>query len=219
VSDDPLHRRRLRGGVSSGWDRRLRPADTRARLIDAFTRIAADRGYERVTIEEVATAAGLPRATFFEHFESKRHCLGAAYDAFFERLIEQVREACSAEEAWPAGVKAGVTASFEFLLETASRARLFMVESVAGGIPIFEREARTTARLAEMLEAGRRQTLPPPDLPPSMEWILISGVLTRISEMLLAEEPTALLDLEPEVVELVLSPFVGPEEAKRHAIG
>jgi AcrR family transcriptional regulator len=160
----------------------------------------------------------LPRATFFVYFESKRHCLGAAYDAFFHRMTAQASEACAVEEEWPAGVRAGVRASFEFLLETASRARLFMVEAVAGGLPLFEREIRLVARLAEMLEEGRRRTLPPPDLQPSTESVLVAGVLARISELLLVEEPSALLELEPEVVEVVLAPFVGPDEARRHAL-
>jgi AcrR family transcriptional regulator len=209
---------RGRGEAGGGWDKKLRPVDRRARLIDAFTRVAAERGYEQITIEEVAASAGLPRTAFFEYFESKRHCLGASYDAFFERLTVQVREACAAEEVWADGVRAGVKAGFEFLLETASRARLFMVEAVAGGLPLFERELRLTARLAEMLEAGRNRTVPPPDLPPAAEWILVAGALTRVSEVLLVEEPGALLDLEPEVVELVLGPFLGPEEARRLAL-
>ncbi len=215
---EPWYRLRARRDAGGGWDKEHRPLDRRARLIDAFTRVAAERGYEQITIEEVATAAGLPRAAFFEYFEGKRHCLGAAYDAFFDRLAAQVREACSAEQDWPDGVRAGVMACFEFLLETASRARLFMVEAVAGGIPLLERELRLIARLAEMLEDGRRRTLPPPDLPPSTEWILIAGSIERISELLLAEEPSALRDLEPEVAELVLSPFVGPEVARRMAV-
>jgi AcrR family transcriptional regulator len=218
VEGDPWHRLQARQSSIGGWGKDRRPPDRRARLIDAFTRVAAERGYEQVTIEEVAAAAGLPRAAFFEYFESKRHCLGAAYDAFFERLTEQARQACAAEEAWPAGVRAAVNASFEFLLETASRARLFMVEAVAGGLPLFERELRMTARLAEMLEDGRRRTLPPPDLPPSVEWVLVAGVLTRVSELLLAEEPSALIDLQPEVVELVLTPYVGAGNARRLAI-
>jgi AcrR family transcriptional regulator len=217
VDGEPWHRLRGRREAGAGWDKEARP-DRRARLIDAFTRVASERGYEQTTIDEVAAAAGLPRAAFFEYFESKRHCLGAAYDAFFDRLSAQVKEVCAAEEEWPDAVRAGVAASFEFVLETASRARLFMVEAVAGGIPLLERELRLTARLAEMLEDGRRRTLPPPNLPPAMELVLVAGVLSRISELLLAEEPRALLDLEPEVVELVLGPFVGPDEARRLAV-
>lgn len=190
------------------------PRDERERLINAFTRVAAEHGYTQTGVEDVAAAAGLPTHCFFEHFESKSQLLEAAHDAFFDRLTEQARVACRSEASWPAGVKAAVAASMEFLLETASRARLFLVEAAAGGMPLFERRLALTNRLADMLEVGRERVLPPPDLPASTEWILVGGVLTRVSELLLAEEPGALVDLEPEVVELILRPYIGADEAR-----
>jgi len=191
--------------------------EERDRLINAFTRLAAEQGYSKTSIDEVSASAGLPPTSFFEYFDSKAQLLEAAHDAFFERLAEQAKDACRGEETWPAGVKAAVTATFEFLLETASRARLFMVEASAGGVPLFERKLALTRRFADLLEEGRTRVLPPADLPASTEWILVGGALARISEVLLAEEPGALVDLEPEVVELILMPYVGPEEARRAA--
>jgi AcrR family transcriptional regulator len=193
------------------------PHERRQLLIDAFTKVAAERGYEQVTIDEVVATAGLSRASFFEYFDSKRQCLAASYDAFFDRLTAQARVACAAEETWPAGVRAAVIASLEFLLETASRARLFMVEAVAGGLPLFERRLALTERLAKMLGGGRQRIPDTTELPASTEWILVGGVLARVSEHLLEEEPDALAELEAEVVELVLTPFVGVGEARRVA--
>ena len=223
VSDEPLYGSRARREAEANGDEAPGPPngpqERRGRLIDAFTKIAAERGYEQITIEEISSSAGLPRASFFEYFDSKRQCLAAAYDAFFDRLTAQAKLACEGEESWPLGVRAAIAASLEFLLETASRARLFMVEGVAGGLPLFERRLALTARLAEMLEDGRRRVPPTSDLPASTELILVGGVLARVAEHLLAEEPGALLDLEPEVVELMLTPYVGVGEARRVAFG
>jgi AcrR family transcriptional regulator len=191
--------------------------ELRERLIDAFTRVASDRGYEQVTIEEITAAAGVSRTMFFDQFDSKRQCLTAAYDAFFERLTVQARDAGRAEETWPASVRAGVGASLEFLSETNSRARLFMVEGIAGGLPLLERRFALMGRLAQLLKGGRKLHPPAGKLPPSTEWFLVGGVFTRVSAHLLAEESGALLALEPEVVEHVLTPYIGAYEARRVA--
>ena len=44
---------------------------TRERLIDAALEVFAERGYANATVEEITTAAGASRATFYLHFKSK----------------------------------------------------------------------------------------------------------------------------------------------------
>lgn len=46
-------------------------SETRARIADAAARLAAERGVEAVTADEIARAAGVGRATFFRYFDSK----------------------------------------------------------------------------------------------------------------------------------------------------
>lgn len=43
----------------------------RLELIDAAHRLVAERGYERVTVEDIAAAAGVSTRTFFNYFEAK----------------------------------------------------------------------------------------------------------------------------------------------------
>jgi AcrR family transcriptional regulator len=44
---------------------------TRERLIDAALEVFAERGYAAATVEDITTAAGASRATFYLHFKSK----------------------------------------------------------------------------------------------------------------------------------------------------
>ncbi len=48
--------------------------------------LIAERGYDDVTIAEIAAAAGVSRRTFFRHFDSK----SSMTDAFADRLIRRV---------------------------------------------------------------------------------------------------------------------------------
>lgn len=63
-----------------------RLARSRARLLDAATRLLADGGIEAVTIDAVTRAAGVARATLYRHFGTGTELLAAA----FEQLLPPV---------------------------------------------------------------------------------------------------------------------------------
>ncbi|MFN4098677.1 MAG: TetR/AcrR family transcriptional regulator [Pararhodobacter sp.] len=71
----PTARRQLRASDS----RRADSAATRGKLLDAATQLFADRGYQAVSIREIALAAGVNSALVNYHFGSKQ--------ALFEEII------------------------------------------------------------------------------------------------------------------------------------
>ena len=52
-------------------------ADRRAALLDAAARLFADRGFERVTLEEIGGAAGISGPAVYRHFAGKQAVLAA----------------------------------------------------------------------------------------------------------------------------------------------
>src|SRR5262245_39727396 len=60
-----------------------RPSEQRSRIVDAARRLFAAQGFEDVTMAEVAAAAGVSRATVFNHFGSKH----ALVEAITEEVI------------------------------------------------------------------------------------------------------------------------------------
>ena len=77
------------------------PDDTRARIMLAATRHCEDVGLRRATMEDVARAAGLGRATIYRHFQSKdalvRAVILAETQAFFAALDNAIAE-CHTDE-------------------------------------------------------------------------------------------------------------------------
>src|SRR5579859_2262130 len=68
---------------------------TIARILDATRQILLTRGYAGTTIDEIATAAGVSRASFYTYFPSKRDAmlaLGANAVAAATEVIEALRE-------------------------------------------------------------------------------------------------------------------------------
>lgn len=190
-----------------------RAEEERRRLIDAFTKLAAESGFECATGVAVADRAGLPAAAFYEHFPSELLCLIAAHDAFFDRLKESVVEVIDPEDEWPAMVRKAVAECLECLADSDRHARLFVVEAVRAGPTILERRFAYTAHLAECLRAGRGHFPSTEPLAETTEWALVAGALACVTSHLLAEQVSHLPSMGPDLTEFLLVPYLGPEKA------
>src|SRR5262245_36071437 len=65
--------------------------EQRARIVDAARRLFAEHGFEEVTMAEVAAAAGVARATVFNHFGSKHALVEAITEdviAYYDRMLQ-----------------------------------------------------------------------------------------------------------------------------------
>jgi TetR/AcrR family transcriptional regulator, regulator of mycofactocin system len=62
------------------------PSTTRHHLQDIAIEMFSTQGYDEVTIEALAAAAGISRRTFFRYFSSKADALMGDFDADVERL-------------------------------------------------------------------------------------------------------------------------------------
>ncbi len=186
-------------------------------MIAAITKAAAEYGYDALTVEFVVRRAGLTEAAFYEHFADMRRSLLAAQDRFFERFWTHVMEVCDVQREWPAQVKAALDAALGFLTDAPAHARVFVVEVVAAGPVATGRQLSLIERLASRLREGRAHYPDAATLPRSTEQAVIGGIASLISGHLLAEEADLLHALEPEFLELLLTPYLGRSEATRLA--
>ena len=76
--------------------RRAVRAELIAVAMDLFTR----QGYNATTVEEIATAAGLSKRSFFRYFGSKEELLLGNQDAVGQQLEEALRERPLKEPPW-----------------------------------------------------------------------------------------------------------------------
>jgi AcrR family transcriptional regulator len=70
---------------------------TRAKILEVSTRLFLERGYDTVTVAEVAREAGVSSVTVFKHFPRKE-------DLFLDRAVDAVELLRSAVRDRPAGV-------------------------------------------------------------------------------------------------------------------
>jgi AcrR family transcriptional regulator len=143
----------------------------RAKLVEAIVQVVAEKGYEDATVADVVRAARVSRGTFYELFESKQACFAAAFRLGTEVFEERVAAAVRGVEDWQQQLRVGVRAYLQTLDDEPRFARVYLLESHAGGaehenaIRLFaERYGKSFAR------SGR------PVPPPEALFVLSAGV-------------------------------------------
>jgi len=188
----------------------------RERLLEAMVRVAAAKGYEATTVEDVVEFAGLSRSTFDEMFPSKAACFLEAYEAVFDVLVAHVTAAFEAasEEPWPEQIAAGLGALVGLLSTEADIARMAMVEVTAAGDDARERYRAALARFTPFLEQGRTYSGQGDELPADTARFAIGGATSMIFDEVRAGRGPELKRLLPDLVFAVLMPYLGPEAAE-----
>ncbi|MGN6251209.1 MAG: TetR/AcrR family transcriptional regulator [Marmoricola sp.] len=128
--------------------------DARQRLQHAAMTLFRERGYDAVTVAEIAAAAGLTRRTFFNHFPDKREIFfsgAAAFEAAVARHLEQADPSLSPLDAALAALTAGGTGIAEFRAYAPEVRAL-----VASSTELRERDLMKSARVGDALAAGLR---------------------------------------------------------------
>jgi len=142
--------------------RELKKEQTRQLIAGTAWRLFADRGFDSVTVAEIAREAQVAEATVFNYFRNKEDLFYSRFEAFSARLADAVRDRDPGEPALAAFRRAlleegGLLAQAEAGDEEAL-ARLRTVNRVIAGSPaLLAREqqamASSAADLAAMLAA------------------------------------------------------------------
>jgi AcrR family transcriptional regulator len=194
-------------------------ANQRRRLIAGASRALVEQGYAELTVKHVIEAAGVSRTTFYANFDNKRDCVLAAHRDVFERLLALLFRACATECDWPQKARAAIAALFAFAEKAPDEVRLLALDALATDLTIARQVVDSNAHLAALLRDGRRHTPLGDALPGLTEEALVGAVSAVLAGRLLETGTRGLGDLEPEVVQLVLTPYIGGQEAARIAAG
>lgn len=106
--------------------------ETRERILEMARRLFAAKGYNGTTVEEIAEAAEVSRATFFNYFPVKPILLSEMVDPMMERFERRVTE----QLRRPATTTERLRNFFHYSLQAIERdrelARLLLIESFSG---------------------------------------------------------------------------------------
>jgi len=156
---------------------------TRAALIGAGRRLFADRGYEAVSSEEIAAAAGVTRGALYHHFDGKRGLFAAAFEQIEDELVARF-DFSGLAAGDPLSVLAEAIDQFLDLSLENEVQRIALIDgpSVLGWEAWHEIEARhglglIEAALNAAAEAGQLRDVPIPELALMLLGALIEAAL------------------------------------------
>jgi AcrR family transcriptional regulator len=150
-------------GVATGPGLRQRKKEQTRRLIfETASRLFGERGFDAVTVAEVARAADVSEVTVFNYFRTKEDLFFGGMEFFEDRLLEAVRQRAPGESAL-AAFRRLVLDSCSRLADEENSALIARAAALIAASPSLqagEREvvARYTRALAGILagEAGAR---------------------------------------------------------------
>lgn len=198
----------------------------RDRLLGAAASVIAEQGYASLVVADITARAGVSRATFYKLFDDKHDCVFASQRWAFDRLHRAILEAteptagtaAAAVGEWPWAVTVGVGAALEFAVEFPGQARLVLASSHSPSEPKLARDGFALhLRLVRLLRTGSLRhpgVLSPSEL---TEQAAVGAAMSIVENCLTAGEPQALPELKNDLVQIVLTPYLGGDEAGRIA--
>jgi AcrR family transcriptional regulator len=177
----------------------------RRRIMDAMAELTAEQGYEATKIADIVRRAGVARKTLYDNFDGKEEVFLGAFDSAVEEMATGIEEACEAsEDDWAPRVEAGLRAFLTFVAEKPAAARMCMIEAVSATPTASARYDAAVLRFVELLRLnGPAES----GLPDTIEETLVGGVAWILHQKIRRGETEQALDLMPELLDFVLSPY------------
>lgn len=201
-----------------GLPREFVTKNQRDRLAAGIIATVAESGYHEATITQIAAAAGVSRRTFYSYFSSKEECFSDAYQLLADHLAAAMGEAGEAEKRWPARVRAQLAALLDSLAANPDLVRFAFVAAPAAGGEFTKRYRALLERLVGVV-ISEHPTAKGRQPSRGTEYAMAGGLAALLVARVNAGEGEQLPELLPELLELVLAPYIGRERAVAEARG
>ncbi|HEX7058819.1 MAG TPA: TetR/AcrR family transcriptional regulator [Solirubrobacterales bacterium] len=201
-------------GGHHGLSREQVAESQRERLLAGVAHAVAQNGYRATTITEIVKAASVSSAAFYENFDSKEDCFLAAFDAVVAHVKDLVADAIEPVPDWPHRVIAALRAALRFFAAEPDLARICLIEPITASPEIATHFRAVVVSCIPYLEPGRAERPEAAELPESTEDSLLGGLIVLAARSILAGEHDSLEQRLPDLVDFVLSPYLGSEAAK-----
>jgi AcrR family transcriptional regulator len=202
-----------------GLPRSYVTANQRERILTAVVDAVSFKGYPAMSVDDIITAAGVSRRTFYDTFTDKEDAFLAAFDRGRDQLLGRVAAAYDTSESFPASVVAWLRALLEFVSAEPGYAELCIVEVLAAGPPAIERRNAVMRSLAELVDRSARQWVQGPLPPPLTAETLIGGIFEVVYSRVLEGETAGVPALLADLAYSVMLPYLGHERAARELHG
>ena len=191
-----------------------REEQRRLRALGAATEVFAKRGYLETTIDHLVAAAGIGVGSFYDLFQSKELCFMQVYESIVSDVRDRLREAAAGSEHPPTQVCACLRTLLEMIESEPLRAKVALIEVQTAGPRMVDRHQRNLDAAIPLLRRCRELSPFEEKLPATLEPAIVGGVAWLAHQRLAAGEAQGFAALYGELVDIVLGPYFGEEQAK-----
>ncbi|MDP9133791.1 MAG: TetR/AcrR family transcriptional regulator [Actinomycetota bacterium] len=186
------------------------PEDARERILSAVIDLMATKGYQSLTITDIAQHGAVSLTTFYRHFQGKDDVVVAALRRSTSQVVEAIAPAFHGAPDWPHAVGAGLRAFFAFLVLPQPFARFGGVDIVYSGsrfVLDVRQQLLSTAQafLAEGYHHHAVEPIAGEAIGASIDALAFDQIVVRGEQRLYEITPTATY--------IALVPFTGVDEA------
>lgn len=188
-------------------------------MLDALADVVSFKGYVAMSVEDVVSAAGVSRRTFYDHFSGKEDAFLQAYDEVAGELLRRVRGRFEDSASFAEGVVTSLSAFLEFNAAEPRYADMCIVEVLAAGPAAIERRNALMHELSELLDRDGR-TVPDGIRPPKLTAeTVIGGIYEVVYSRVLDGRAGELPALLPNLSYALMLPYLGHERAEAELRG
>jgi len=184
--------------------------DPRERILDAVIALMSERGYQAMTINDIAQRGAVSLTTFYDRFAGKDDAVVAALRRSVNHVIAVIAPAFRAERDWPHGIGAAVDAFFAYLVLEQPFAQFGGVDVHLGSRLVVDvREQLLTTAQAFFAEGFREHG----EVPPIAGEAIGAAIDALLFDQIANWGSASLYATAPIAIYLVLVPFVGTDDA------
>jgi AcrR family transcriptional regulator len=218
MSGDQHARRRLPHQLPPGrhgLSRDFVETNQRERMLDAVADVVSFQGYAAMSVEEIVSAAGVSRRTFYDHFTDKEDAFLQAFDQIAGELLRRVNGAYEASATFGEAVVTCLREFLEFVAAEPRFADLCIVEVLGAGPAAVQRRNAVLNQLTELLERAARTVTAGLHARPLRAKTVIGGIHEVVYSRLLQGQAAELPALLPDLAYSMMLPYLGHERAER----
>jgi AcrR family transcriptional regulator len=185
----------------------------RQQVLRAVIDVTSEHGYAGSTVSQITQAAGVPRAGFYDLFEDKQDAFIAVLQQTSCHTLKVVQMASASSTSWTEGVCLGLQELLEFFAKEPALARLTFIEAQVAGPHVMSEVQKCLRGHVNCLAPPSSELEGPLDLPGTVTDQVLGAIYFAIYNTVAVDGSGRLPDLLPELVEIALTPYIGPQRA------
>jgi AcrR family transcriptional regulator len=201
------------------WEEALPDLSPDRDVLEAMLLAAAERGYAKATVREVAERARITQDRFHRRFGGKEACFARAYEEAAERLATELLEACRDASGWRDGFRAGLAALLRFVAEQPLLAKALLLEVRTARGEAWVAHQRQVERLTAALDSARQEPGARAGASPMTAGFMAGAIEEALCIEIAAGRAAEAERLLPDLTRLAFLQFFGEEGAAKAGAG